>query len=92
MKGTYTIKKRWLRWDNPNAWVQCKLYLDLLKDPAVADDDVEIGIRYGFAFLQDRPATDAEHLWFEVGKILNFDGQDAFEAYLDQLEEHLPIR
>lgn len=90
LRGTYTSKEKRRRWDNPNAFVKERLYLDLLKDSTVADDDVEIGVRYGFAFLREKPAPDAEHYWFPVGKILDFDGQGSFDAYLDQLEEQLP--
>ena len=33
LRGTYTAKKKYKRWDNPDAWSVQKLHLDLLADP-----------------------------------------------------------
>jgi uncharacterized protein with ParB-like and HNH nuclease domain len=52
LKGSYTTKKKYVPWNNPNAWVRQVLYLDLLKDPHVAEDELEIGTRYGFRFFE----------------------------------------
>src|SRR5438067_7871376 len=43
LKGIYEVKKKHKRWDNPNAWSRRKLYLDLLADPRLDDEDGETG-------------------------------------------------
>jgi uncharacterized protein with ParB-like and HNH nuclease domain len=90
LKGTYTIKKKYLRWDNPDAWVKQSLYLDLLKDPKTSEDDSEEGLRFDFRFMDKAPSPDGKSYWFNVGHILDFDGDDKFYEFRDQEEEKLP--
>jgi hypothetical protein len=92
LKGTYTIKIKYRRWNDPKAWVKQRLYLDLLKDPygAIEEGGVEEGIYYGFSFMDVPPESDANHYWFKVGKILDFDSEDAFYTFRDQEVERLP--
>jgi uncharacterized protein with ParB-like and HNH nuclease domain len=33
LRGSYTVKTKGKRWDNPDAWVKQRLYMDLFKDP-----------------------------------------------------------
>ncbi|HXX78430.1 MAG TPA: DUF262 domain-containing protein, partial [Ktedonobacteraceae bacterium] len=66
LKGTYTIKKKYLKWSDPNAWVKQCLYLDLLKDPKISEDDTEEGIRFDFRFFEKAPDPDTKHYWFKV--------------------------
>ena len=33
LRGTYTAKKKYKRWDNPEAWSAQRLHLDLFADP-----------------------------------------------------------
>src|SRR5262245_15519132 len=42
LKGHYTTKKPYLRYDDPKAWVKQSLYINLLKDPEAEDGD-ELG-------------------------------------------------
>jgi len=90
LKGAYTAKKKYLRWDNPNAWAKQQLYLDLLKDPKENEDDVEIGTRYGFRFAEQQPANTSQHYWFPVGHILDFDSQDQFDDFRFSERDKLP--
>ena len=93
LKGVYTVKIKHRRWKDPRAWVKQRLYLDLLKDPnelAEDDGDGEAGIYYGFAFWPGEPRSDAEHQWFRVGKILDFDNEDAFYEFRDKAVDDLP--
>jgi len=90
LKGTYTAKKKYMRWDNPNAWVKQRLYLDLLKDPRANEDDVEIGMRYGFRFAEHQPPNTAQHYWFPVGRILDFDSKDQFDEFRYSERDKLP--
>ncbi len=92
LKGTYVAKKKYKRRNNPDAWDRQRLYFDLLKDPRTDEDSStsEIGIYYGLAFLDKAPKPDAQHHWFEVGKILDFDTEKAFDEFKESMEEALP--
>jgi uncharacterized protein with ParB-like and HNH nuclease domain len=92
LKGSYINKKKYKRWDNPDAWVKQKLCLDLLKDPRTEEenDSSETGVYYGLSFLNKAPKPDIRHHWFEVGKILNFDTEKAFDDFREKAEEELP--
>lgn len=89
LKGTYTIKRKYKRWDDPDAWVKQRLFLDLFDDPKREAEDGEAGIRYGFKFMQDA-ASDDRHGWFKVGRILDFDDEEKFYDFRQQEREKLP--
>lgn len=86
LKGTYTVKKKHKRNDNPDAWVRQSLYIDLLTEPSSDADDTG----FSFVFSESVPANDADHYWFKVGQILDFDSEPKFEAFCDEEEERLP--
>jgi hypothetical protein len=91
LRGTYTVKVKNKRWDNPDAWVRQRLYLDVLRDPSGDDSDSgDRGISYGFKFSTDDLTTRSNQLWFKVGKILDFDNEDEFHIFKDNLLETLP--
>jgi hypothetical protein len=90
LKGSYLMKKKYRRWDSPDAWSPQRLHLDLLADPRSDGDDTESGIYYQFSFLETTPEPDLKHYWFRVGKILDFDETKKFEAFLDTAEDSLP--
>lgn len=93
LRGTYTDKVKYKRWDNPDAWVKQRLYLDLLKDARELEENGESsenGIYYGFEFFEKAPKSDTKHHWFQVGKILDFDSEDAFFEFRQAQEEKLP--
>lgn len=91
LKGTYTVKKKYFRWDNPAAWVKQRLYINLLKDPKISEDESEEGLRYEFRFMDKVPTnTDGKSYWFKVGSILDCDSEDGFFDFRDQEEEKLP--
>jgi len=90
LRGSYAIRKRYQRWNNPNAWVRQALYFDLLKSPDTDSEDGDLGVRYGFRFLDKPPEGDAGHHWFRVGRLLDFDGEDQFDRFKDEEEERLP--
>jgi hypothetical protein len=89
LKGTYVMKKKYKRWDNPDAWSPQRLHLDLLADPR-AEEGAESGMYYRFDFMEQPPAPDATHHWFRIGRILDFDETQKFEDHLDAAEEALP--
>ena len=93
LRGSYTIKLKGKRWDNPDAWVKQRLYMDLFKDPGDQgnEDGEDFGISYGLKFFTETPISSAEQLWIKVGEVLNFDDEEAFykhvEAQLDSFDE-----
>ena len=62
---------------------------DLLAEARQDEDGAEIGLYYKFEFMEDAPEPDAEHYWFRVGRILDFDERAKFEAFLDEQDDAL---
>lgn len=89
LKGTYRIKRKYRRWDDPDAWVEYTLYLDLLKDPREEEEDGESGVYYGFRFLDQSPPNDNNQHWFKVGDILDFDSEDRFYEFRQEERDKL---
>ena len=90
LRGTYTAKKKYKRWDNPEAGSAQRLHLDLLADPRLDSDGAETGVYFKFEFMDDPPPPpDSEHYWFRVGRILDFDERQKFEAFLDEKDDEL---
>lgn len=89
LRGTYVAKKKYKRWDNPDAWSDQRLHIDLLAEPRLDEDGADAGLYYKFEFMEDAPKPDTEHHWFRVGRILDFDERAKFEAYLDEQDDML---
>lgn len=90
LKGSYTVKRKYRRKDDPTAWVRQYLHLDLLKDPRTAtEEDDEPDIYYGLAF-EDKPVNEDGHYWFRVSRILDFSSEDRFYEFRQQLRKALP--
>ncbi len=68
LKGTRTLKKKNARNDNPNAYEEKRLYLNLKHQPNM-DNPKD---NYQFEFLKD-PKNNEEHFWFKVGDILELE-------------------
>ena len=63
LQGTFTVRSKCSRRNNPDAWSKQRLYIDLLKDPTteVEDSDREdLGVTYGLRFAENEPKSDAE--------------------------------
>jgi hypothetical protein len=91
LRGTYTVRKKYARRDNPDAWTRQRLYLDLLKSPATeAEDDAELGVTYGLRFSEHEPRRAADHCWFKVGAILDCTSDDELDRLVDRVIETLP--
>ncbi len=90
LKGTYSIREKYKRRSKAQNWKQQKLYIDLFKDPKIVEEDGEVGRRYKFAFRSDDKPTDGTEHWYEVGKILNMENEDALYETRDILKDALP--
>ena len=89
LKGHYTVKKPYLRYDDPKAWVRQSLFINLLKDPESEDGD-DLGLRYDLRFFEKQPENGHTAFWFRVSRILDFDSEDAYESERDKLADQLP--
>ena len=93
LRGTYTIKKKHMRKSNPSAYDKRGLYIDLLKDARTEDEEgleSEARLRYSFRWRGKTALEDDDHYWFKVGKILDFDSEDAFYEYRQRERDRLP--
>jgi hypothetical protein len=78
LRGRLTMRvKTNLPLEDPAAWEDQYLYLDLLRDPADAPDE-KTGARYRFKFLSKAKAArnTAGQYWFRVGRILDCISED----------------
>ncbi len=66
LKGTRTLRKKWAKYDNPNAYEEKRLYLNLKHQPNMDNPEDN----YEFEFHAKKPENDEKHWWFKVGDIL----------------------
>ncbi len=78
LKGTRTLKKKKARNDNPNAYEEKRLYLNLKHQPNMDNPEDN----YQFEFHAKTPENDKKHWWFKVGDILEL------ESVWDYAQEH----
>ncbi|GAA9445422.1 DUF262 domain-containing protein [Helicobacter pylori] len=78
LKGTRTLKKKWAKNDNPNAYEEKRLYLNLKHQPNMDNPEDN----YQFEFHAKKPENDKKHWWFKVGDILEL------ESVWDYAQEH----
>lgn len=90
LRGSYTVKLKHKRWDNPDAWVKQRLYLNLLKDPGDEVDSDDLGVTYGFKFFTEPPRNGESSYWIKIGSVLDFDDEDKFDRFKDDLIDELP--
>lgn len=79
LKGTRTLKKKGLRYDNPNAYEEKRLYLNLKHQPNMDNPEDN----YQFEFHAKTPTNDKDHFWFKVGDILELES-----GVLNYAQEH----
>jgi hypothetical protein len=93
LRGSFTVRSKYKRRNNPDAWIKQRLYIDLLKDPTTEleeQDENEIGVTYGLRFSEEEPKSDADHLWVKVGRILDCTSDDALDILADEMLARLP--
>lgn len=90
LRGTYKVKLKGKRWQNPDSWVRQSLYLDLMQD--ASDEDSESDITYGLGFFNKAPDEQPGNHWFPVSSIMQFDDKDRFDTHLEQLLDLLELK
>ncbi len=78
LKGTRTLKKKNAKINNPNAYEEKRLYLNLKHQPNMDNPEDN----YQFEFHAKKPENDEKHWWFKVGDILEL------ESVWDYAQEH----
>jgi len=88
LKGVYRIRKRYQWANNPDAFPNYRLYLDMFEDPNPQDDDHEFTGKpyYGFHLLDKEPENSIDHHWFRVGRILDCQDDNKFYHLKDEEE------
>lgn len=79
LKGTRTLKKKYAKNDNPNAYEEKRLYLNLKHQPNMDNPEDN----YQFEFHAKAPENDKKHFWFKVGDILELES-----GVLNYAQEH----
>ncbi|GAA6938451.1 DUF262 domain-containing protein [Helicobacter pylori] len=79
LKGTRTLKRNKARYDNPNAYEEKRLYLNLKHQPNMDNPEDN----YQFEFHAKAPTNDKNHFWFKVGDILELES-----GVLNYAQEH----
>ncbi len=69
LKGTRTLKKKNAWNNNPNAYEEKRLYLNLKHQPNMDNPEDN----YQFEFHAKTPENDKKHWWFKVGDILELE-------------------
>ncbi len=84
LKGTRTLKKKGARYDNPNAYEEKRLYLNLKHQPNMDKPEDN----YQFEFHAKVPTNDKNHFWFKVGDILELESGILNYAQKHDLKEN----
>nr|WP_309129980.1 DUF262 domain-containing protein [Helicobacter pylori] len=69
LKGTRTLKKKNAKINNPDAYEEKRLYLNLKHQPNMDNPEDN----YQFEFQAKTPENDKNHFWFKVGDILDLE-------------------
>ena len=87
LRGSYKVKLKGRRWQNPDSWVRQNLYLYLMKD--ASDEEAESDVSYGLSFFTSPPTAQDNAHWFPVSSIMQFVDKDQFDAYLENMLDTL---
>ncbi len=68
LKGTRTLKKPRLRWDNPNAFEEKRLFINLRYQPT--EENPDDNFKFEFSKLDNLPEINKSNYWYKVGDIL----------------------
>ncbi|GAA8767749.1 DUF262 domain-containing protein [Helicobacter pylori] len=79
-----TLRKKWAKNDNPNAYEEKRLYLNLKHQPNMDNPEDN----YQFEFHVKTPENDKKHFWFKVGDILELESGVFNYAQKHGLEEN----
>ncbi|WQV37957.1 DUF262 domain-containing HNH endonuclease family protein [Helicobacter pylori] len=87
LKGTRTLRKKGARNDNPNAYEEKRLYLNLKRQPNMDKPEDN----YQFEFHAKKPENDKKHFWFKVGDILELESVWNYASEHDLKDDALKL-
>jgi len=78
LRGSYTEKIPRLWWNNPNAFQEKKLYINLLFEQQASEEQ-----KYQIKFLTDQRASEVSEntFWFRVGEILRYEDRQKLRHF-----------
>lgn len=68
LKGTRTLKKPKARWENPNAFEEKRLFINLRYQPS--EENPDDNFEFEFLHIRQMPRSNETNFWFKVGNIL----------------------
>jgi hypothetical protein len=91
LRGIYFAKEKY-RWrNNPNAYKQTRLYIDLVrKNTGAGDDREDAETHFRFTFAESPAKSTKKSCWFEVGKILNCQSSAKLNHHIRVVLKTLP--
>ncbi|WP_051521176.1 DUF262 domain-containing protein [Rubellimicrobium mesophilum] len=93
LAGSYTVRAKHGRKNNPDAWSRQFLYIDLMKSPEERDEDEldsDIGVSYGLKFSEHDPRKSTENVWFPLARIMQCEDEAAFDRVHKDVLDKLP--
>lgn len=94
LQGIYREKLKYHAWNNPNAFPDRKLYLNILDLPYYEKEGTKIGVEedkdFEFRFLtkQEVENKSQKKYWFEVRKVLSWSEDPEIDEFYDNLLEN----
>lgn len=90
LKGSRTLKRPYGKWDDPNAFEEKHLYLNIRYTP-VADDPEKNNYEFKFKGEGDDLSADDSHYWFKVGDILSLKGINSYARKNDLPDDEVDV-
>ncbi|GAA7467428.1 DUF262 domain-containing protein [Helicobacter pylori] len=84
LKALERLRKGGARSDNPNAYEEKRLYLNLKHQPNMDNPEDN----YQFEFHAKAPTNNKEHFWFKVGDILELKESSDILNYVQEHQKH----
>jgi len=89
LKGTRTLKKPKAWWDNPNAFEEKRLFINLRYQPN--EENPDDNFEFEFLLNKQVPKTDEKNFWFKVGNILEVNSIVAYARENDLSDKEAEI-
>jgi len=90
LKGSRTLKRPYGRWDDPNAFEEKHLYLNIRYAP-VADDPEKNNYEFKFKGESDDLSADDSHYWFKVREILRLNSINSYARKNDLSDDDIEV-
>ncbi len=89
LKGSRTLKKPKAWWDNPTAFEEKRLYINLRYQPT--EENPDDNYQFEFLNLSNIPPIDESNFWFKVGDILCIESLFGYAREKNLLDKEMAI-